>query len=120
LSARPGIRTLAAAAPAPDVCLLRTDLPLSPALGPPIFVDLTKAGRLLDGAQCAEAYPAVPLGLPGGEAAVLRVWAGLARTALAAHQRRGESDLAAHWLHQLLALDPGAAEWAHVLAHHGL
>ena len=33
-----------------------------------------------------------------------------------AHQRRGESDLVAHWVYVLLALDPRAAEWGHMLA----
>jgi hypothetical protein len=32
-----------------------------------------------------------------------------------AHQRRGESDLVAHWLYQLLALDSKAEEWAHAM-----
>lgn len=43
------------------------------------------------------------------------VWASLARSMVTAHQRRGESDLVAHWLYQLLALDTRAPEWAHVL-----
>ena len=46
---------------------------------------------------------------------VVAVWASLARSMVTAHQRRGESDLVAHWLYQLLALDTQAAEWAHVL-----
>ena len=28
-----------------------------------------------------------------------------------AHQRRGESDLVAHWMYQLMALNPNASEW---------
>jgi hypothetical protein len=35
---------------------------------------------------------------------------------LQAHQRRGESDLVAHWVYVLLALDPQAPEWGHMLA----
>ena len=37
-----------------------------------------------------------------------------------AHQRRGESDLVAHWVYVLLALDPQAEEWAHVLGGGGV
>lgn len=55
--------------------------------------------------------PAMLLQPPG----VVTVWASLARSMVTAHQRRGESDLVAHWLYQLLALDTQAAEWAHVL-----
>lgn len=36
-----------------------------------------------------------------------------------AHQRRGESDLVAHWVYVLLALDPQAPEWGHVLQQGG-
>ena len=32
-----------------------------------------------------------------------------------AHQRRGESDLVAHWMYVLLALDTRAPEWDHML-----
>lgn len=46
---------------------------------------------------------------------VVAVWASLARCMVTAHQRRGESDLVAHWLYQLLALDTQAVEWNHVL-----
>lgn len=46
---------------------------------------------------------------------VVAVWSSLARSMVTAHQRRGESDLVAQWLYQLLALDTQAVEWAHVL-----
>ena len=46
---------------------------------------------------------------------VLRTWQGLARLAIQAHQRRGESDLVAHWMYVLLALDTRAPEWDHML-----
>lgn len=42
---------------------------------------------------------------------VLRTWAGLVDLAVQAHQRRGESDLVAHWIYLKLALDPLATEW---------
>lgn len=45
----------------------------------------------------------------------MAVWRALLRTIIQAHQRRGESDLVAHWTYVLLALDPGAAEWAYML-----
>jgi hypothetical protein len=40
----------------------------------------------------------------------------MARTAMQAHQRRGESDLVAHWMYVVMALDPGADEWDWALA----
>jgi hypothetical protein len=40
---------------------------------------------------------------------------GCALCSAQAHQRRGESDLVAHWVYVLLALDPQAPEWGHVL-----
>lgn len=46
---------------------------------------------------------------------MLIYWQELARTAVQAHQRRGESDLVAHWMYVLLALDPQAAEWGFML-----
>lgn len=51
----------------------------------------------------------------GGGAAVVGVWSEMARTMVMAHQRRGESDLVAHWMYQALALDTRAPEWAHAL-----
>jgi hypothetical protein len=69
-----------------------------------------------------EAAPAVDTHQPGAiQGAVLQppgvvaVWASLVRSMVTAHQRRGESDLVAQWLYQLLALDTQAVEWAHVL-----
>jgi hypothetical protein len=44
------------------------------------------------------------------------ICAALLRTAMVAHQRRGESDAVAHYLYQLLALQPDAPEWAQVIA----
>ena len=51
------------------------------------------------------------LRLPAADAVCPAAW--LAR--LQAHQRRGESDLVAHWVYVLLALDPQAAEWEFML-----
>jgi len=42
---------------------------------------------------------------------ILRTWTGLVDLAVQAHQRRGESDLVAHWIYIKLALDPFATEW---------
>ncbi len=42
----------------------------------------------------------------------MAVWAELARIMMTAHQRRGESDDVAHWMYQLMALDPGAVPGA--------
>jgi len=47
---------------------------------------------------------------------IVGVWAEMARTMVMAHQRRGESDLVAHWIYQLMALDTRAPEWQHALA----
>lgn len=50
-----------------------------------------------------------------GPGALLGLCSEWVRCVVVAHQRRGESDLVAHWLVQLLALDPGAPEWDYVL-----
>lgn len=47
---------------------------------------------------------------------VVSSWQSLCRTALVAHQRRGESDAVAQWLFVLLSLDPTAPEWDRALA----
>ncbi|KXZ44779.1 hypothetical protein GPECTOR_62g894 [Gonium pectorale] len=41
----------------------------------------------------------------------VELWRELARVMLTAHTRRGESDLVAYWLVQVLALDHRAPEW---------
>ncbi|GAX82071.1 hypothetical protein CEUSTIGMA_g9499.t1, partial [Chlamydomonas eustigma] len=43
------------------------------------------------------------------------ICAALLRTAMVAHQRRGESDAVAHCLFQLLAVQPDAPEWSQVI-----
>ena len=47
--------------------------------------------------------------------APLLAWQHSVRSVVQAHQRRGESDLVAHWVYVALALDPQAPEWQHVL-----
>lgn len=49
--------------------------------------------------------------LDAGGRYVLAIWAEYARCMLVAHQRRGESDLVAHWMYQVMALEPAAPEW---------
>lgn len=44
-----------------------------------------------------------------------QLWAEVCRMMMAGHMRRGESDLVAHWMLQVMALDPAAPEWGHVL-----
>ena len=51
-----------------------------------------------------------------GRQVVLRVATELLRTAVVAHQRRGDSDAVAHCFNQLLALDLTDAAWDPVLA----
>ena len=51
-----------------------------------------------------------------GRHIVLRVATELLRTAIVAHQRRGDSDAVAHCFNQLLALDLTDAAWDPVLA----
>lgn len=51
-----------------------------------------------------------------GRQAVLRVSTELLRTAIVAHQRRGDSDAVAHCFNQLLALDLTDPAWDAVLA----
>lgn len=85
---------------------------------------------LLDAAACTQRYPLMESTLQqqqqqqeasnqhlscGTGCSIVRVWASMARTMVMAHQRRGESDLVAHWLYQLLALDTAAEEWAHAM-----
>lgn len=54
----------------------------------------------------------VQLQAPSPPAAmVLSVWREMVSTMATAHQRRGEGDLVAIWLYQVLALDPDAPEW---------
>jgi hypothetical protein len=77
------------------------------------------SGEVLSGAAAAERYPTAAGTLAAGEwrrRSALATWQGLARLALQAHQRRGESDFVAHWMYLGMALDPGAPEWRHVLA----
>lgn len=95
---------------------------------PAVFLDVSKRGQLLDAAGCIQRYPALEAVLQhqqlqqansssssGDGAAVVALWANMARTMVLAHQRRGESDLVAHWLYQVLALDSRAEEWAHAM-----
>ena len=121
LALRVGTRTQAVApGPGPWVLLLddpalQDDAPLSSA--PSLFLDPGK-GDLLTPAACAERHPDVAGVSPGQwrQRCVLRTWQGLARLAIQAHQRRGESDLVAHWVYVGLALDPQAPEWARALS----
>ncbi|WIA13527.1 hypothetical protein OEZ85_007099 [Tetradesmus obliquus] len=129
VAARQAGRTLATA-PSPTTWLLQ----LLPAPGQAwaehdaVFLDVSKRGQLLDAAGCIQRYPALEAVLQhqqlqqansssssGDGAAVVALWANMARTMVLAHQRRGESDLVAHWLYQVLALDSRAEEWAHAM-----
>eukprot|EP00775_Hariotina_reticulata_P004608 gene4608-4862_t len=133
VAARQAGRTLASA-PTPDTWLIR----LQQCEGAPwghheaVYLDVSqRGGKLLTAAECAQRYPHMesvlmpqneassatqdPHSIPAGASPVVSVWSNLARTMVLAHQRRGESDLVAHWLYQLLALDSSAEEWAHAL-----
>jgi len=99
-----------------------------------VYLDVSqRGGKLLTAVECAQRYPHMksvlmpqeeastathdPHIMTAGVSPLLSVWSNLARTMVLAHQRRGESDLVAHWLYQLLALDTTAEEWAHALQH---
>eukprot|EP00878_Enallax_costatus_P015726 GHUV01016477.1.p1 GENE.GHUV01016477.1~~GHUV01016477.1.p1 ORF type:complete len:254 (+),score=94.63 GHUV01016477.1:907-1668(+) len=130
IAARQAGRSLAGAPP-PTSWLLQ----LTPAAGQQwvpqdlVFLDFSHKARLLDGVSCKQRYPILDSILQQQEAAgepdakgsaasdsiVIRIWADMARTMVMAHQRRGESDLVAHWLYQLLALDTTAEEWGHAM-----
>ncbi|KAL4438524.1 hypothetical protein ABPG77_000172 [Micractinium sp. CCAP 211/92] len=73
-------------------------------------------GELVDVAGAAQRYPGLQLSAKWEQLAPLVGWQHMVRTVIQAHQRRGESDLVAHWVYVLLALDPHAAEWGHMLA----
>ncbi|GLC36810.1 hypothetical protein PLESTB_000780600 [Pleodorina starrii] len=78
-----------------------------------LFVDVDRRGRVLDAAEARRRYadlPSAPLPqlLP---ASPLELWCELGRVMVTAHGRRGESDLVAHWLVQILALDHRSPEW---------
>jgi hypothetical protein len=96
-----------------------------------VFLDVSQRGQLLDAASCIQRYPSLATilqqqqqqqqqrahssGSAGAGASVVALWANMARTMVLAHQRRGESDLVAHWLYQVLALDSRAEEWSHAM-----
>lgn len=110
-----------AVAPGPGPWVLRfdpgIDLTSKVADEAAIYVD-AGSGEVMEGVAVRERYPALA-GVSGEgwrEQSVLRTWQGLARLAIQAHQRRGESDHVAHWVYLTLALDPQAPEWAHAMA----
>ncbi len=78
---------------------------------------MANKGALLDASACGARYPTLqPSSSDLGDRTVLAVWCELLRTAVLAHQRRGESDAVAHYMFQLLALEPRAAEWQHAMS----
>jgi hypothetical protein len=85
-----------------------------------LFLEASK-GKLLSGSEAAAAHPGLLAAGPAAwhERAPLLAWRGVAAAAVQAHQRRGESDLVAHWSYVLMALDPGAEAWDHVLGPQG-
>ncbi|GIL86291.1 hypothetical protein Vretimale_13717 [Volvox reticuliferus] len=83
-----------------------------PRVGLQLFVDVNKRGRVLDAAEVRERYTDLQVLV----SSPLELWCELARVMVIAHGRRGESDLVAHWLVQMLALDHRSAEWAAMTA----
>ena len=122
--ARQAGRTLATC-PAPDIWLVTASAPASAADHPQVLlVDVDKRGRVMHPEQATQLYPDLVLPPPHGGPAhpasaptlvpartLVALFAESLRLAVVAHQRRGESDLVAHFLYQLLALDPTAPEW---------
>ncbi|KAI3424261.1 hypothetical protein D9Q98_009615 [Chlorella vulgaris] len=72
-------------------------------------------GEVMDAAAAQQRYPDLHLTSDWQLRSPLVGWQHMVRTIIQAHQRRGESDLVAHWVYVLLALDPQAAEWGHML-----
>ncbi|GLI68291.1 hypothetical protein VaNZ11_012652 [Volvox africanus] len=83
-----------------------------PQLGLQLFVDVDKRGRVLDPEEARGRYTDLQVLV----SSPLELWCELARVMVIAHGRRGESDLVAHWLVQVLALDHRSAEWAAMTA----
>ncbi|KAL6750155.1 hypothetical protein V8C86DRAFT_3110173 [Haematococcus lacustris] len=91
-----------------------------------VFLDVSvRGGAVMDWPLLTRRYPQLASQLQqqllagtslASPATFQSLVADLVRTVLTARQRRGESDSVAHWLWQLLALDPGAPEWQAVLA----
>ncbi|KAG2484317.1 hypothetical protein HYH03_016859 [Edaphochlamys debaryana] len=82
-----------------------------------LWVDVGRRGRVMSPAEARQRYVDLP---PGPLAAMLPpspvpLWAATARLVQTAHMRRGESDLVAYWLVQVLSLDHTAPEWAVML-----
>ncbi|KAL4424141.1 hypothetical protein ABPG75_001442 [Micractinium tetrahymenae] len=73
-------------------------------------------GELVTATEAVQKYPGLQLSADWALLAPLVGWQHMVRTVIQAHQRRGESDLVAHWVYVLLALDPQAPEWGHMLA----
>ncbi|GBF98489.1 hypothetical protein Rsub_11699 [Raphidocelis subcapitata] len=84
--------------------------------GGAFFFDVVpRGGALLSESEARARYPNLGGARAPVGAHVVGVWAELARMLVMAHQRRGESDLVAHWMYQALALDTRAPEWGHLL-----
>lgn len=92
-----------AVAPAPDAWLLR----VAGGGRSRHFLD-PATGRILDAQECSDQYPTLD---QAGSTSPIPFWIGLVRTAMIAHQRRGDGDAVAHCMYQLLALDMQAPEW---------
>ena len=84
--------------------------------GAALFWDPVK-GVVLGQDECLRAHPRMPHydAAAAPKQALLRVFTELLRTAVVAHQRRGDSDAVAHCLHQLLALDLADPGWEPIL-----
>jgi regulator of protease activity HflC (stomatin/prohibitin superfamily) len=90
--------------------------------GAPLFVNVAHKGAVLSAAAAEAAFPSARLAAQAAApppAAVLAAWREMAATMVTVHQRRGEGELVATWLYQLLALDAGAPEWGPLLGRSG-
>lgn len=82
-----------------------------------LLVDVGRKGAVLSVEQARAKYrDMLPDSALGRCPTAPELWGELVRVVLTAHMRRGESDLVAHWLVQLLALDHRAPEWQAVMA----
>ena len=135
VAARQAGRTVSAPPP-PDSWLVAALLPPAPqgseAAGSPsaggprvLYVDVGRKGEVLTAEAVTARFPSLAAQATGGggEQTALpplirepQLWADMCRMMMSGHMRRGESDLVAHWMLQVMALDPLAPEWRHVLS----
>eukprot|EP00238_Polyblepharides_amylifera_P007544 CAMPEP_0196592578 /NCGR_PEP_ID=MMETSP1081-20130531/73110_1 /TAXON_ID=36882 /ORGANISM="Pyramimonas amylifera, Strain CCMP720" /LENGTH=271 /DNA_ID=CAMNT_0041916311 /DNA_START=410 /DNA_END=1225 /DNA_ORIENTATION=+ len=102
-------REISTVAPSAPPCILRVELPSQAS----VYFDPFNKGAKLTEDECRNIAAMSGLGEEGvaKTASPAQWYAAMARVMVQVHQRRGESDYVAHWVYQLLAIDPHAPEW---------